>query len=707
MKKKSENMETLGFLVLCSVMFSHCVQAQPSCRNNCGRQLGSCSCSSSCQYYGSCCYDYYSQPSCRNNCGRHLGSCSCSSSCRNYGNCCYDYYCQPSCRYNCGRHLGSCSCSSSCQYYGSCCNDYYSRPSCRNNCGRHLGSCSCSSSCRNYGNCCYDYYCQPSCRYNCGSHLGSCSCSSSCQYYGGSCCYDYYSQPSCRNNCGRHLGSCSCSSSCRNYGNCCYDYYCQPSCRYNCGSHLGSCSCSSSCRYYGSCCNDYYCNGDAQPLAGHPCGGSLSSSGSFASPGYPGHYQNNHYCVWQLSASTNHRIYLSITNLHNSLLKLVNYVVKKLLSAMTLEWMICCASRLENCCHCDWVAVYDGPSVNYPLLGKLCEGNNTWSSFQSSSRYLTVVFRTDGSVVDNGFNADFSSSLTPASGRVGCSADNMTIVIQKSYLNSVGYNGEDLYLDDPYCRPHISAYQVTFNFPVNNCGTSRTFENGTVVYRNALHAGLSNQSVITHQTPLKWNVVCRMDTTVQIMYVARAQDQSTIAGTGRFNGTMAFYTSSNFYYMVTQVPYVVTLNQYMYVQVSLSGRNSNLVLFLDTCVASPSRYDFNSKTYDLVRNGCPRDSSYYAYTSGTQSYARFRFRAFQFLRAHESVYLQCKVVICPATDYNSRCRRGCIGRKARALRASEDDHTLVLGPVTLQDPQSQEDKESAEEEVELKKSIDV
>ncbi|CAL8299181.1 unnamed protein product [Merluccius merluccius] len=587
------------------------------------------------------------------------------------------------------------------------------QPSCRNNCGRHLGSCSCSSSCRYNGNCCYDYYCnetispcfpaQPSCRNNCGRHLGSCSCSSSCRY-NGNCCYDYYcnetispcfpAQPSCRYNCGRDLGSCSCSSSCRYYGRCCYDYYCnetispcfpaQPSCRYNCGRDLGSCSCSSSCRYYGNCCYDYYsqCQSTTErPMytTGHPCGGSLSSSGSFASPGYPGHYQNNHYCVWQLTALNNHRIYLSITNL-----------------------------QLENCCGCDWVAVYDGPSVNYPLLGKLCEGNTT-SSFQSSSRYLTVVFRTDSSVVDNGFNAFFSSSLTLATGRVGCSADNMTIVIQKSYLNSLGYNGEELYLDDPYCRPHISAYQVTFNFPVNYCGTSRTFENGTVVYRNALRAGLSNQSVITHQTPLKWNVVCRMepDTTVQVMYVARAQNQSTIAGTGRFNGSMAFYTSSNFYYMVTQVPYVVTLNQYMYVQVSLSGRNSNLVLFLDTCVASPSRYDFNSKTYDLVRNGCPRDSSYYAYSSGTQSYARFRFRAFQFLRAHESVYLQCKVVICPATDYNSRCRRGCNGRKARALRATEDDHTLVLGPVTLQDPQSQEDKESAEEEVELKKSIDV
>nr|XP_020456483.1 uncharacterized protein LOC109960605 [Monopterus albus] len=83
-----------------------------------------------------------SRDSCRYNCGKQVGQCSCSSSCGSRGNCCPDYeaYCsaptprnkdpqtkaQPSCRYNCGRNMGSCSCSSSCEYYGNCCYDYYS-----------------------------------------------------------------------------------------------------------------------------------------------------------------------------------------------------------------------------------------------------------------------------------------------------------------------------------------------------------------------------------------------------------------------------------------------------------------------------------------------------------------------------------------------------------------------------------------------------
>jgi hypothetical protein len=40
------------------------------------------------------------------------------------------------------------------------------------------------------------------------------------------------------------------------------------------------------------------------------------------------------------------------------------------------------------------------------------------------------------------------------------------------------------------------------------------------------------------------------DTTVQNLYIARAGVNDTITGMGRFNGTMAFYTSRSFTYMV-------------------------------------------------------------------------------------------------------------------------------------------------------------
>lgn len=80
---------------------------------------------------------------------------------------------------------------------------------------------------------------------------------------------------------------------------------------------------------------------------------------------------------------------------------------------------------------------------------------------------------------------------------------------------------------------------------------------------------------------------------------------------------------------------------------------------------------------------CAADNTYKVYMSGFNNYARFSFKGFQFLRATESVYLQCKVVICQATDTNSRCRRGCSSRKTRDLQVQHDSQTLVTGPIQL------------------------
>uniref|UniRef100_A0AAX7U4W0 ZP domain-containing protein n=1 Tax=Astatotilapia calliptera TaxID=8154 RepID=A0AAX7U4W0_ASTCA len=94
---------------------------------------------------------------------------------------------------------------------------------------------------------------------------------------------------------------------------------------------------------------------------------------------------------------------------------------------------------------------------------------------------------------------------------------------------------------------------------------------------------------------------------------------------------------------------------------------------------------FQRRVHELfdTKLSCPIDNTYYAYTTGTSPFARFTFKAFQFLRATEDVYLQCKVLICPASDYNSRCRRGCTKRVARDVGSEHESETLVVGPIHL------------------------
>ncbi|XP_063047377.1 deleted in malignant brain tumors 1 protein-like [Engraulis encrasicolus] len=569
-------------------------------------------------------------------------------------------------------------------------------PSCRHNCGGSFPECSCQYSCHYNKNCCpdvYDYCSMPtteipttpgSCRWNCGYDSGSCSCRSSCEYYG-NCCHDYYGKgqpfichllvsffptdaPSCKNNCGASLSTCYCDSACHHNKDCCPDFYdycpvlttqnpeatTSVSCRWNCGVDFGSCSCNSSCEYYGNCCRDYY--------AQHPeCGGYLSGSGTFSSPYHPSYYHDNAYCVWRLSAPSGQRVLLTFTEL-----------------------------ELERCCSCDYVTVHDGPSTGYSQLGKLCH-NSSQAAFHSSSNHLTVLFRSDNSGVSRGFQAEFISSLSTDNGRVQCSGDNMNIVISRAFLGSQGYdNGNDLYVNDEHCRPSITSYQVIFNFPLNHCGTVREFKGGRVIYHNAVRAYRTNNGEITRQSTFKLSALCHMDSdsVSQILYEAHENETSTISGVGRFNTSMAFYTSSSFYQQIYDDPYVVALNDYLYVKVSLRRPDSSLVLFLDTCVASPNPHDYaDHRSYDIVVNGCPRDPTYQVYSNGYETSARFRFRAFMFLRTHNTVYLQCKVLICPASE-RWRCRQQCQSRKARSLDSpGHQTDTLVLGPIKLRDPE--------------------
>uniref|UniRef100_A0A1A8NMP2 CUB and zona pellucida-like domains 1 n=2 Tax=Nothobranchius rachovii TaxID=451742 RepID=A0A1A8NMP2_9TELE len=692
-------------------------------------------------------YRVVSRGLCKYNCGYQVGQCSCSSGCENRGNCCSDYqtYCssttdtpvtaQPSCRHNCGYNMGSCSCASSCQYYGNCCHDYNDYchqtthrpvgPTTVSNCGGYLYGSSGNFMSPNYPNsypnnldcvwyirpgsqiiqldfydvsteCGFDYiyvydgsstgdrllgrFCNSTILHSTGSYLTvRFTTDGSITKTGFRASYRVVSRGLCKYNCGYQVGQCSCSSGCENRGNCCSDYqtYCssttdtpvtaQPSCRHNCGYNMGSCSCASSCQYYGNCCHDYndYCHQTTHRPVGPttvPCGGSLFGNGNFSSPNHPNYYYDNAYCVWQLRTTDDQRIFLSFT-----------YV------------------QLENCCYCDYIAIYDGPSVSSPLLGEVC--NDSRRVFHSSSNYMTVLFRTDGSVVGRGFKADFMSSLQPSSGRVDCSSDNMNIVIEKSYLNSLGYDGHSLYLYDPHCRPQVSMYQVVFSFPLNTCGNIRWSVGGRILYTNSISAYTSTQGQITRQSHLRLNVTCLMepDSTSQIAFIVDHGTNSSITGSGRYKTSMAFYTSSSFYEKVTQVPYKVSLNQYLYVQVGLRWNDSNLILFLDTCVASPMPFDFHARVYYLVRDGCPVDDTYHPITTA-QSVARFSFRAFQFLRASEAVYIQCKVVICPASDSNSRCRRGCSRRAARGLESEHESQTLVVGPIQLNDSEKKKEE---------------
>uniref|UniRef100_A0A8C0IXR5 CUB and zona pellucida-like domain-containing protein 1 n=1 Tax=Chelonoidis abingdonii TaxID=106734 RepID=A0A8C0IXR5_CHEAB len=383
--------------------------------------------------------------------------------------------------------------------------------------------------------------------------------------------------------------------------------------------------------------------------AKYTCGGVLQySSGTFQSPFYPGNYPNNADCVWEIESE-----------------------------GLNLRFM---------CCFYDYIEIYDGPLHTSPLLGKICHGS--YLSYTSSSNLMTVRFHSDSSVTNRGFRKTLIASTPLYIAEVNFMSSPQLIIVKKAYLLSQGYTAENVSLNDPYCKPKITTNDIIFNIPYNGCGTKREGNSNTIMYSNLIKA-TSSGYIIKREKDLHLHVNCKMlqNTWKEIMYVAQdvAEDVTEVNETqySRYNVTISFYKSPSFSRPVYDSPYYVRLNQNLFLQASIHSSDPNLVLFLDTCVASPDPNDFTTVTYDIIRRGCARDPTYGTYYSPYSSIVRFKFNSFKFVNQYSSVYLQFKMVVCRVYDYSSRCYQGCIPRSKRDTSSYQEKVDVVVGPIEL------------------------
>ncbi|KAJ7325279.1 hypothetical protein JRQ81_018299, partial [Phrynocephalus forsythii] len=389
-------------------------------------------------------------------------------------------------------------------------------------------------------------------------------------------------------------------------------------------------------------------------LGSQDCGGYLTGpDGSFTSPNYPFSHPEFAYCVWHIETEKNSKINLTFSDIF-------------------LE--------MDDKCRFDFLAIYDGATTDSGLIKQVCGLQP--QMFESSSNVMTVVLSTDYANSYRGFSASYTSiPISQPNTSLSCSSDTMTITLSKSYLEFLGYNGNDLTLNDPACRP-IALNPVIFSFALNACGTLKKSDGHTISYSNTIAASPTGD-VITRQKHTEITAQCIMEnnSTVEVMYITESESHYNTSALGRYNLSMSFYESDAFSTEILDSPYYVDLNQMLYAQVSLHSSDPNLLVFVDTCTASPNP---NSRPplYDLIRNGCAKDSTYMAYPL-LEHYGRFRFSSFKFLRSLPSVYLHCEVLICDSSDRNSRCSQGCMHRQKRGVSSYKWKGEAMVGPLGL------------------------
>ncbi|CAI5774931.1 Hypothetical predicted protein [Podarcis lilfordi] len=414
------------------------------------------------------------------------------------------------------------------------------------------------------------------------------------------------------------------------------------------------------------------------------CGGYLSlPNGSFSGPYYPGNGAIIQ-CSWEIQVSPDRQIVLQF-------------------SYISLD------------CNKEYIVIFDGYPYDSTILGRTCSGIYLNYTYISTSNTMTILLHRDSYYSGDGFYASYYSiplrietttepplnestaalptSLAPVPARtLSCSGEYMLARISRDYLGLLGYNASEVSLNtsDPFCTPQITQDYVVFEIPYSGCGTVRKQSNNdTITYSNIIKT-LAAGYIITRRKNFQFHIMCEMNamTVVETMFVAQNSIDITERKLGNYSVALSFYESSSFNISVRSFPYFVYLNQVLYLQATLNSSDPNLVLFLDTCVASPYPGDFRTLTYDLIKNGCVRDPTFLNLSelgfNSSNNQVRFKFNSFKFLYEHNQIYLQCKLVVCKAYDYSSRCYQGCLTRRKRDTDEPQDKVDVVVGPVKLQ-----------------------
>ncbi|KAM8924675.1 scavenger receptor cysteine-rich domain-containing protein DMBT1-like [Pelodytes ibericus] len=363
-------------------------------------------------------------------------------------------------------------------------------------------------------------------------------------------------------------------------------------------------------------------------------------------------------CVWYIRVRNNYKIHLIFTN----------FMMQNLLSC-------------DSCT----LSVYDGTPLGSPVLGQLCKRSER--SFISSSNSMSIVYSSRGNASGSGLT--FRAMYRPIvpnnqSVALSCYTDFMEAQISLLYLQSLGYSPNSIFINDPQCRPRIISGWLEFHIPYQGCLTVEQAEKDTISYSNTLFASTA-ETIITHRKKLSLNLRCEMyqNTMVDVMYQADDTVRNTLTQYGLFSANLTFFQSARFHSPVRQYPYYVKLNQDLYIQAALTTSDPSLVLFVETCVASPDRFDFTRSIYYIIHNGCIRAPGFHTHHSFSRSTVRFGFSAFSFLGQHSSVYLHCKLVVCKQYSYPSRCSQGCLTRHKRDVQSSHEEVYVVAGPLQL------------------------
>ncbi|XP_049419520.1 uncharacterized protein LOC125880816 [Epinephelus fuscoguttatus] len=275
---------------------------------------------------------------------------------------------------------------------------------------------------------------------------------------------------------------------------------------------------------------------------------------------------------------------------------------------------------------------------------------------------------------------------------VTCNETTITVEVEKSYL--IRRNEDNLHLmdfNDASCdlTTHSNSTHLVAVMSLNTCGTLIEEDEENIIFKNEITSADPNE-IISRQHDVEIAFVCAYpkQTNLTLGFTHKNPYAFTERGFGAFTFQFEFFESQRFRTKVdsSTYPVEVYLKQMMFMQIEATTSIPNTELFVESCRATPYDNPNSRISYTIIEHGCVRDNTVQVYPSSNYQF-RFGMEAFEFIGAHEQVYITCSVILCETGLPNTRCSQGCISsgshRSKRDVAGQTARHSISQGPLHL------------------------
>ncbi|XP_051800843.1 ZP domain-containing protein-like [Acanthochromis polyacanthus] len=277
---------------------------------------------------------------------------------------------------------------------------------------------------------------------------------------------------------------------------------------------------------------------------------------------------------------------------------------------------------------------------------------------------------------------------------VTCNETTVTVEVEKSYF--IRRNEYILHLNDfndPSCNltRRSNATHLVVAMLLGSCGTIIEEDADNILFKNEITSADPNEIISRqHDVEIAFCCVYPKRANLTLGFTHKNPYAFKEKGFGAFTFQFEFFESQRFRQQVndSSYPIAVYLKQMIFMQIEATSSIPNTELFVETCRATPYDNPNSRISYTIIENGCVKDPTVQIYNS-SKSQFRFGMEAFEFIGAHEEVYITCSVILCEQGVSGTRCSQGCLRsnsgnrRNKREAVAQSSSHSISQGPLHL------------------------